>query len=70
MGQEEAFKFYFDTRNNGALLLDPACLERLNVRSPALLPSGSPAFKSCEFYPEYYLFIYLFSSEHLTLIQR
>jgi hypothetical protein len=26
-----------DTRNNGALPLDPACPERLSVRSPAVL---------------------------------
>jgi hypothetical protein len=30
MRQEEAFEFYLGTRNNGALPLDPACLERLN----------------------------------------
>jgi hypothetical protein len=38
MCQEEGFKFNFDTRNNGALPLDPACPECLSVRSPADLP--------------------------------
>jgi hypothetical protein len=38
MRQEEAFKFCLDTRNNEALPLDPACPERLSVRSPAVLP--------------------------------
>jgi hypothetical protein len=38
MRHEEAFKFCLDTRNNGALSLDPAYPERLSVRSPAILP--------------------------------
>jgi len=41
---EEGFKFCLDTRNNGALPLDPACLERLNVRSLANLPYCSGVF--------------------------
>jgi len=32
------FKFFFSTRNNGALLLDMACLEHLNVHSLVVLP--------------------------------
>jgi len=32
------FKFCLDVKNNGALPLDPACPERLNVRSQADLP--------------------------------
>jgi hypothetical protein len=32
------FKFYLDSRNNGALPLDPACTEHLSVCSPAVLP--------------------------------
>jgi hypothetical protein len=38
MRQEQAFKFYWDTGNKGALPLDPACPEHLSVRSPALRP--------------------------------
>jgi hypothetical protein len=38
MHQEEGFKFCLDTKNNGALPLDPACPERLSVRSQADLP--------------------------------
>ncbi len=34
MCQEEGFKFCLDTRNNGALPLDLACPENLNVWSP------------------------------------
>jgi hypothetical protein len=37
MRQEKMFKFCLDTRNNGALPLDPACPERLSARSPAVL---------------------------------
>jgi hypothetical protein len=33
MRQEEGFKIYMDTRNNKALPLDLACLERLSVWS-------------------------------------
>jgi hypothetical protein len=36
--KEEAFKFCLDSRNKGALPLDPACPEGLSVRSPAILP--------------------------------
>jgi len=32
------FKFYLDSRNNGALPLEPACPEHLRVCSPAILP--------------------------------
>jgi hypothetical protein len=41
---EKGFKFCLDTRNNGALPLDPACPESLNVRSPAGLPYCSGVF--------------------------
>jgi hypothetical protein len=34
----EGFKFGWDIRNNGALLLDPACLPHLNVWSSIDLP--------------------------------
>jgi hypothetical protein len=38
MHQEEVFKLCLDTKNNKALPLDPACPERLSVRSSAILP--------------------------------
>jgi hypothetical protein len=42
MRQEKGFKFYLDTKNNGALPLDPACLECLSVRSSADLSYTGP----------------------------
>jgi len=44
MHQEERFKFCLDTRNNGALPLDPPCHERLNVQSPVSLFYTSERF--------------------------
>jgi hypothetical protein len=38
MHQEEAFKFCLDTKNNGALPLDPIYLKCLDVCSPIVLP--------------------------------
>jgi hypothetical protein len=38
MSQEEVFKFYLDTKNNGALPLDPAYPKRLSVCSLIILP--------------------------------
>ncbi len=39
--QEEGKQFFFDTRNNGALPLDPPCHECLNVHSLTVLPYES-----------------------------
>jgi hypothetical protein len=38
MRQEGRFKFCLDTKNNRALPLNPACLERSSVQSLADLP--------------------------------
>jgi hypothetical protein len=39
MCSKEGFKFCWDTKNNGALPLDPACPKLLNVQSPTGLPN-------------------------------
>jgi hypothetical protein len=39
MCREEGFKFLLDNWNNGALPLDQACPEHLNVQSPTNLPT-------------------------------
>jgi hypothetical protein len=44
MRQEEGLKFCMDTRNNGALRLDPAYPECLSVQSPAGLHYQGPVF--------------------------
>jgi hypothetical protein len=38
MHQEKGLKFGWDIRNNVALLVDPACPERLSVQSLTSLP--------------------------------
>jgi hypothetical protein len=38
MLHEEGLKFYLDTKNNGALPLDPAYPKRLSVRSLVVRP--------------------------------
>jgi len=44
----EGFKFYLDTRNNGALPFDPDCPECLSVRSPDTLPYEPVITWACE----------------------
>jgi hypothetical protein len=38
MCKEKGFNFFFNTKNNGTLPLDPACPKSLSFWSPACLP--------------------------------
>jgi hypothetical protein len=43
----EWVKFGLDTKNNGALPLDPTCPTCLNIQSPTNLPYGHIKPKNC-----------------------